>query len=185
MIPILYAAEETAFESNGIGRLVDALRCEVTEERNGIYELELDYPITGRWYSYIEIGCYIGAIHDDHHDVQPFEVYKVSAPIDGIVTFYAHHISYQLSGIILQPFYATSITDLFNQIPAQSVNSNPFTFWTDKVVGSPFTLSVPSAVRQILAGQQGSVLDVYGTGEYKFDKYTVRLYLHRGSDTGA
>ena len=184
MIPILYAAEETAFESNGIGRLVDALRCEVTEERNGIYELELDYPITGRWYSYIELGCYIGAIHDDHHDVQPFEVYKVSAPIDGIVTFYAHHISYQLSGIILQPFYATSITDLFNQIPAQSVNSNPFTFWTDKVVGSPFTLSVPSAVRQILAGQQGSVLDVYGTGEYKFDKYAVRLYLHRGSDTG-
>lgn len=184
MIPILYSADETEFTSNGIGRLADALSCSVTEERNGIYELELTYPITGKWFPQMQIGCYIGAIHDDHHDIQPFEIYKTSAPLNGVVTFYAHHISYQLSGIILQPFSATSITDLFNQIPAQSVNNNPFTFWTDKAVATPFTLTVPSAVRQILAGQQGSVLDVYGKGEYKFDKYTVRLYTNRGSNTG-
>lgn len=184
MIPILYAADEKEFISNGIGRLTEALSCSVTEERNRIYELELIYPITGKWFSAMQIGCYIGAIHDDHHDIQPFEIYKISAPLNGVVTFYAHHISYQLSGVILQPFSATSITDLFNQIPAQSVNNNSFTFWTDKAVATPFTLTVPSAVRQILAGQQGSVLDVYGKGEYKFDKYTVRLYTNRGSNTG-
>ena len=184
MIPILYAADETAFTSNGIGRLADALSCFVTEERNGIYELELTYPITGKWFSQMEIGCYIGAIHDDHHDIQPFEIYKVSAPLNGIVTFYAHHLSYQLSGIILQPFSASSITDLFNNLQVQSVNNNPFTFWTDKSVATPYNLTVPSAVRQILAGQQGSILDVYGKGEYKFDKYSVKLYTNRGSNTG-
>ena len=184
MIPILYSANETAFSSNGIGRLTDALSCVVTEERNGIYELELTYPITGKWFSEMLIGCYIGAIHDDAHDIQPFEIYKISAPLNGVVTFFAHHISYQLSGVVLQPFSATSITDLFNQIPARSVNNNPFTFWTDKTVATPFSISVPSAVRQILAGQKGSVLDVYGKGEYKFDKYTVRLYVNRGSNTG-
>ena len=191
MIPILYSADEltvpvaAAFTSNGIGRLADALSCVVTEERNGIYELELTYPITGKWFSQMQIGCFIGAIHDDQHDVQPFQIYKISAPLNGVVTFYAHHLSYLLSGIILQPFSATSITDLFNQIQSQSVNNNPFTFWTEKLVGTPYVLEIPSAVRQILAGQQGSILDVYGKGEYLFDKYDVKLYTNRGVSTGA
>lgn len=185
MIPILYATDETSFTSNGVGRLVEAISCKVTEERNGIYELEMRYPITGELYqTMVETGGYIGATHDDNHDVQPFLIYRYTAPLNGVVTFYAHHLSYALSNIILRPFSATSITDLFNQIPAQSVNSNPFTFWTDKVVATPYTLSVPSAVRQILHGQEGSILDVYGKGEYKFDKYDVKLYVNRGSNTG-
>ena len=185
MIPILYDSSETQFTSNGLGRLVDTISCKVTEERNGIYELELTYPIGGKWFSEMQIGRYIAAIHDDHHDVQPFEIYKVSAPLNGIVTFYAHHISYQLSTVILQPFSATSITDLFNQMPAQSVNACPFTFWTDKLVATPFTLTKPAAIRAILAGQQGSILDVYGKGEYKFDLFNVYLYTNRGTATGA
>lgn len=35
MIPILYAASETDFTTNGIGLLTDAVSCTVTEERNG------------------------------------------------------------------------------------------------------------------------------------------------------
>ena len=38
MIPILYSGSETAFTSNGIGRLTDCIKCTVTEEKNGIYE---------------------------------------------------------------------------------------------------------------------------------------------------
>ena len=41
MIPILYAASETDFTTNGIGLLTDAVSCTVTEERNGAYELTL------------------------------------------------------------------------------------------------------------------------------------------------
>ena len=50
MIPILYPANETNFTSNGLGRLSDAIKCLVTEERNGQYELEMDYPMTGIHY---------------------------------------------------------------------------------------------------------------------------------------
>ena len=35
MIPILYSETEREFKTNGIGRLVDAISCTVTEERNG------------------------------------------------------------------------------------------------------------------------------------------------------
>ncbi len=38
MIPIIYESSETDFISNGLGRLRDCMSCEVTEERNGIYE---------------------------------------------------------------------------------------------------------------------------------------------------
>jgi phage-related protein len=41
MIPILYDKDETEFKTNGLGRLSDAISCIVTEERNGIYELEM------------------------------------------------------------------------------------------------------------------------------------------------
>ena len=185
MIPILYPSTETAFSANGIGRLVDALSCSVTEERNGIYELEMTYPITGKRFSEIEIGCYIGAIHDDNHDIQPFQVYKISAPLNGVVTFYAHHISYQLSNVILQPYSATSCADLFNKMAVNAANNCPFDFWTDKAVNTPYTIDHPVAVRQILGGTEGSILDVYGKGEYEFDKFHVKLYVNRGTSTGA
>lgn len=53
MIPILYEKDERQFTSNGLGRLSDCLRCTVTEERNGIFECEFDYPVTGWLYGEI------------------------------------------------------------------------------------------------------------------------------------
>ena len=50
MKPILFDVNEKNFTTNGLGRLSDAISCTVTEERNGIYELALQYPITGRKY---------------------------------------------------------------------------------------------------------------------------------------
>ena len=185
MTPILFDKTETTFASNGIGRLVDCISCTVTEERNGIYECEFEYPITGKWYQeMIANGGIIGVIHDDNHDIQPFDIYKSEAPIDGVVKFYAHHISYRLNNIILKPFTAASASAAIAGISTNSVNTNPFTFSTDKVVSAQFALKHPSGVRSILFGQEGSLLDVYGTAEFKFDKFSVQMLQHRGSDTG-
>ena len=41
-----YTAART-FDSYGRGALVDCISCEVTEERNGSYELTMEYPISG------------------------------------------------------------------------------------------------------------------------------------------
>ena len=53
MIPILYDHAEKDFTSQGICRLADAVDCFVTEERNGIYECEFQYPINGEFFSKI------------------------------------------------------------------------------------------------------------------------------------
>lgn len=184
MIPILYSSTETAFTSNGIGRLRDCISAKVTEQRNGIYELEFVYPITGRLFNQIEDGRFIGCTHEDSSDIQPFKIYKRTAPIDGKVTFNARHISYALSNVILNPFTANSASQVMALIPSNSINTNPFTFWTDKTTTATFTLSEPASVRSILGGTEGSILDVFGGGEYEFDKYTVKFYQHRGLDTG-
>lgn len=184
MIPILYDQYETLFTSNGYGRLNDCISCTVTEERNGVYECEFTYPITGKHYDQLTNGATIGVIHDDNKDVQPFDVYSYTAPIDGVVTFYAHHISYRLNNIIVKPFEASSVAQAMALIVPNSVNPNPFTFWTDKSVSTNFGLAHPNSVRALLGGHEGSILDVYGKGDYKYDKFEVRLYVDRGSDTG-
>lgn len=67
MIPILYDKNETSFVSNGLGRLRDCISCKVTEERNGIYECDFEYPVTGANYDLIQIGRIIGVTHDDYN----------------------------------------------------------------------------------------------------------------------
>lgn len=182
MIPILYDKEERQFTSNGLGRLSDCLRCTVTEERNGIFECEFDYPVTGWLYEEIYEGRIIAATHDDTQAPQPFDIYARSAEIDGVVTFYAHHISYRLSNVIVWPCTADSAAAALQAIKRYSMSTNPFTFWTNKSTTGAWANTVPRSARSLLAGTEGSILDRYGTGEYKWDKFEVRLYTARGSE---
>ena len=184
MIPILYNGDETRFINNGRGRLSDATRCVVEEERNGVYELQLDYPITGEHFNEIKNGRIIAATHDNKGDLQPFEVYRRTVPdLNGIVTFYAHHISYKLNGVTVEPFTAGSCVAALQAIKDKSINTNPFTFWTDKTTTANFTSDAPRNARAMLAGEENSILDVFGSGEYEFDKFTVKLHAARGTDS--
>lgn len=184
MIPILYDKGETDFTSNGLGRLADCISCAVTEERNGIYECQFTYPVSGEMYSQIQEGRIVGVIHDDVHDIQPFDIYSRSAPLNGVVTFYAHHISYRLGTIILKPVSASTCASALAAIPNNTYTECLFTFWTDKSASGNWKTDVPSAVKAILGGQEGSILDVFGAGEYEWDKWTVKLYASRGNDNG-
>lgn len=185
MIPILYEKTETTFTSNGLCRLPDATKCEVTEERNGQFELYMEYPVDGKNYKEIQTGRFIAATHDETRTAQPFEIYNVSSPLEGVIQVRAWHISYKLNNIILNPFTATSCSNALAAIPTNSINTNPFTFWTNKSVSGAFKLEVPKSVRAILGGTQGSILDTYGTGEYEFDKFAVKLWVNRGTNSGA
>ena len=184
MIPILYDHDETDFTSQGICRLYDAVDCVVTEEVNGIYECELKYPIDGDFFDEIIEGRLIGATHDDNSDIQPFEIYKYSAPIDGIVTFYAHHISYRLANNILTPFHASSCTEAMSMMAAKSMNRCPFSFWTNVGTTGSFDVNYPISIKEMLAGNEKSIMNVYGPGEFEFDKWTVKFHEDRGVDHG-
>lgn len=183
MIPILFEKEELDFISNGIARLTDCIACTVTEERNGIYELEMQYPADGKWFSQLTRGKYIYTTHDEGKDGQPFQIYMISKPINGICTYYARHISYQLSKIVVKPFAAISCADAIAKLKTNSLIYNNFNFWTDKSVVGEYNVKKPSSIRSLLGGEENSLLDRYGTGELEFDMFDVKLHLRRGSDT--
>ena len=81
MIPILYDPLETQFDSNGIGLLTDAISCIVKEERNGSFELTLQYPQEGRLAKYITEDAVIKAKPNDKDGDQLFRIYKSGKPI--------------------------------------------------------------------------------------------------------
>ena len=182
MIPILYEANETEFGSNGLGRLRDCISCKVTEERNGVYECDFEYPVDGSNYNLIRLGRIIAVEHDETNDVQPFDIVSYSRPINGVVSFHAVHISYRQSKLTASGTNITSLADAFTML-GTSTPDNPFDYWTDKTSEGYMSAAdgTPYSVRQLLGGIEGSILDTYG-GEYEWDKWTVRLWASRGRE---
>ena len=181
MIPILYDSTETAFANNGLGRLRDCISCVVTEERNGIYECDFEYPIDGVNYDRIQCGRIIAVEHDESNDVQPFDIVGYSRPINGVVAFHAVHISYRQTALTVSGTNINSLADAFTLL-GNAEPSNPFNYWTDKTSTGYMASGdgIPHSVRSILGGMEGSILDSYG-GEYEWDTWTVKLWASRGS----
>lgn len=180
MIPILYEADEVAFASNGLGRLRDCISCVVTEERNGIYEVDFEYPVDGANFDKIIPGRIIACEHDESNDVQPFDIVSYEKPLNGIVAFHGVHISYRQNGLTVHGKDINSLADAFTLLQS-STPDNPFTYEADFTSTAYFGAAdgVPKSVRQMLGGVEGSILDSYG-GEYEFNRFIVKLWSSRG-----
>lgn len=176
----LFPSTATTFTTVGLGSLSDAVSCIVTEARNGEFELEMQYPITGIHYSDIYLRAIIVANSNPYSTPQPFRIYDISKPIDGIVTINAQHISYDLSGYPVAPFSATTAKNSLSALGTSSVITCPFTFTTTKETAGDINVVKPTSIRSILGNE---VLDVYG-GEYEFDIFTVKLHDQRGQNRG-
>ena len=181
MIPILFEANETAFTSNGLGRLYECSSFEVSEERNGQFEADFTVPVDGAHFDDIQCGRIVYATHDDSGVPQPFDIVSYTKPINGVVTFHAVHVSYRQSGIVAKAQNIHSLDDAFRALVETAQPSNEFTY-THDFESTAFCAAfdgVPKSVRQILGGVEGSILDSYG-GEYEWDRFTVRLRQKRG-----
>ena len=185
MKPILFAENSTVFTSNGIGRLSDAISCVVTEERNGQYELTMEYPSTGIHFDEIKLRAIIVAKPSEGASNQPFRIYNISRPTNGRVTIDAQHLSYDLSKNVAMPFEvtasSTACASTLAGLKTNAVETCPFTFTTDVNTVASYHQTVPASIRQRLGGIEGSVLDQFG-GEYEFDGYTVNLHKDRGEE---
>lgn len=183
MIPILYnTITEGAVPTNyGVGPLTDCLSCEVTEERNGPYELTLVYAAQGIHADEIIPNACIMAKPNFSDDPQLFRIYKVGKTMNGRFEVKAQHITYDLSGKVITTGTASNCTTACALLEAQA---GSFTINTDKSVTADFEIKEPSSVRSWFGGKAGSLLDVYGTAEWHYDNFTCSLLLHRGADRG-
>ena len=190
MNPILFESSELEFNTLGLGTLSDAISCEVEEERNGAYELTMEYPITGKHYSEIDLRRIILAKPNFTDDPQPFRIYRIERILEGIATIYAQHVSYDLADFAMSVHTSTGITQALadlttNLIAASADRRVPMIAFDSNLTNqtSTFTVSEPSSLRSWLGGREGSLIDVFG-GEWKFDKWSCYLSSARGADRG-
>lgn len=185
MIPILYAARETDFTTNGIGLLTDAVSCTVTEERNGAYEATLIYPAKGHLAEYIAEDAIIKAKANDTDEPQLFRIYKSGKQIGSNTTWNAEHISYELTGNPVERFSISGVNaeQALNRLLAAAAFKHKYTAASDITTVNKTSIADVVSVRKALGGVEGSILDTWG-GEYHFNNYRIELLKARGADNG-
>lgn len=187
---ILYKANETNFTHLGLGMLHDAIQIFVTEERNGVFELEMKYPVSGDRFADLKLDRLIKA--DAGHSLknQRFKIIRITKPLNGIVTVYAEHVSMLTRDLPLPPnvSYSGDATSALNiwKNSVIGIDPNPFTVFSDISLPGSGSWSIKDVknARDALGGVDGSLLDTYG-GEYLFDNYDIKLYANRGKQSGA
>lgn len=185
MIPILFDKTTTTYTTNGMGRLSDAISCIVTEERNGGFELAMEYPEGGMHADELETDRIIYAKPAAFMTEQPFRIYKATKPLSGKFKVMARHISYDLAYASVMPFAdqgsaANALTAMFNN----AENIGNFRLGTVTVsTSATFKAEEPASFRNMMGGKDGSILDTFG-GEILWDGFTVNLLANRGQDRG-
>lgn len=183
MIPILFEPSDTVFNSNGIGRLSDAISCKVKEARNGAFELNMVYPLNGVHFKDLVKSGIIYGKPSARRGNQAFTIEKISRPINGRVSILARHIRNRMGLIPVSPFSAGSLSAALAAFKTNAAEACPFTLSADFTSSSSYAVPVPTAMLSYLGGQRGSILDVYG-GEWEFDNWSAILHQTRGQDNG-
>lgn len=175
---------DTFFEKKFIGVLSDALSCKVTRamDTEYTYSLEMTYPVGGAHFSSIQCRGIITAKPDLERGEQMFEIYRITTPIDGVITVYGKHISYMLASIPAPEFTEPAkAADALKTLKAysNSVFKHGFTFSIDsssEILSSSAEMKheIPTSLRAALMGSEGSFIDTFG-GEIEFDNFNVTV----------
>lgn len=182
MIPILFPAAETAF-TDMRRQLADAAACTVRQATGGYDELSMRYPMIGAYFSELALDALILAQPSPWLRPQPYRIYDISRPSNGLVVVSARHIAYDGRGIPVAPFKAVSAQDAAQKLKSQAVTACPFTFTTDISLSKDMEVLVPKTLRELYATDADSWLNTYGGG-LRFDFYTVSLLANPGADRG-
>lgn len=183
MKPRLMEPDATMFDTLGIGAL-SPISCNVVEEINGTYELNMVMLVNDPLMEKVQIGSIIAAKPNKTDPVQAFCVEHIGKAISGEIEIYATHIV-QFRGklIPVNKFTANGLAAAITAIANNSLETNPFTITTDKTSSATMKQDVPHSFRELLGGTEGSLIDTYG-GELYYDNFNVKLLSRRGSDEG-
>lgn len=213
MTPYLYKQDYHGHgDEDRIGPLPSWIDCQVTEERNGEFYLEGTLPVGGRNVDELAIDRIImcascpprpasgvsGDPFQAYHPLQPFRIRKVTKPAENVVQVTAHHVSYQLTENIVQPFNLnySSVQTFFNNLLNYSgsltgyvIPAIPgFVFISDIESANAIQINHndPTSVRALLGGE-GGIQDLFG-GEFDWNGWEVYLrddggYSPRGRPT--
>ncbi len=183
MKPRIYEPTEKDFSHNGLGIMIDTTRCDVTEQANGKYEVEIEHPLISRFSNYFENGYQIKAKPNDQEEYHIFEIkntYKDT--IGNTILIYGQSRTYKLGNREVQHV----AIDSKNGTEAMAAIENGMDEPSDVKLFSDIqtTSSTVFEARNVLsciAGEQGSMLQYWG-GEIKREPFKLSLLRRRGRD---
>ncbi|EKZ0482751.1 peptidoglycan DD-metalloendopeptidase family protein [Enterococcus faecalis] len=183
LIPVIFKPGEKDFTTNGLGRLIDATRCEITEEANGKYELEMDYPAISRFSDYFENGYQIKAKPNDLEEYHIFEIKQTfKDTFTNSIVIYAQSRTYKLGNrqVRLVTVDNRNGSEAMKLIEQNMDEPCDIKLHSDINTASS-TIFEARNVLNCIAGEQGSLLQYWG-GEIKREPFKLSLLRRRGRD---
>ena len=166
MIPKIFPSTTTNF-ANAHGYLSDIMTCKVTEERNGPFNLEMEYPLSGTRYEEIAEGCFIVATHDDSGTEQPFRVYSLERNTKSVKIKARHRVQMILQNMPVRPYpqgtYTVSaVMTQLNSIASGWASAYPtctVAFSTDMTLSMKYPKAIPAYALPFIVGEKNSIVD--------------------------
>jgi phage minor structural protein len=181
--PILFAEDTTNYNNNGIGVLHDALRCDVYEEYNGIFDVELEYPADGEWSNEIKEKRQILAKPNDVDEPHAFRIYEIEKDLDdGVIYARGTTVTDDLGGNLIPYLQVGDVTaqQVLTSIKNSLIEPTIFDFVSDIDIRSSAEWTRINPL-QAIAGSENSVVNLWG-GDIKRTNNTIYLYSRRGRD---
>lgn len=186
MIPRIYDNSFTTYESNGLGLLVDAISCQVEEESNGDFELTLVYPSDGSFFYALKQDNLIKADASDSLKGQLFRIDTISKPLNGQVTVYAKHISFDLAKNSLNEDINERNINCENagkHMLQKSDADSRFSIESNIEMLGNYSMDRKTDCLSAIAGTRGSLIDTFGNGPKLLrDNFTISVLNRRGKD---
>lgn len=180
MKPLLYDKTGTV----KLGELTNCIECLVEEERNGLFEVSLIYPVNDTLFNCLEEENIIVCNANDTLLNQKFRIYMTRKLMSNKIEVFARHISFDLAYD-----YINSI-DLENQSCEYALNtifrnsqfSTHYKGYSDIINAQDYKISKVNCIEAI-GGTSGSILDTFGTGaEILRDNTNIHVLNKRGYD---
>ncbi|WMI81954.1 phage tail spike protein [Anaerotignum sp. MB30-C6] len=179
----IHEKNSIAFDTLGLGALLPSF-CNVTEELNGLYELEMEHPYDeqGKW-KHIEKERIIFA--STPRGKQPFRIYHVNPDMGG-VKVYARHVFYDLLDNLCLNVDATGTPQVaLSAIKGSLAYAVPFTFATNLSGVGGVVLRNENPIFALLGmdDDKDSFIKAFG-GEILRDCFAVNMKPSIGEDRG-
>ena len=183
---ILYEKTESNFNHNGLAVLDGVVVSPVvTEQLNGLFSLEFDYPIHAKASDKLRpemiVKCPVPELQD-----QLFRIVERDDSLGGLVHIVAHHIFYDLAKNLIEDTYIVNKNGSGALTQLLGAPAIPHTF-----TGTS-NISTVNNVRLVRLNPVEVLLDAdldngfqarYG-GEIVRDNFLISILAHRGSDNG-
>lgn len=181
--PRIYDPLEKDFSHNGLGIMVDTSRCDVTEEANGKYEVEIEHPLISRFSDYFENGFQIKAKPNDQEDYHIFEIkntYKDT--ISNTILIYGQSRTYKIGNREVRHVEIDSKNGAEAMAAIETGMDEPsdVKLFSD-IQTTSSTVFEARNVLSCISGEQGSMVQYWG-GEIKREPFKLSLLRRRGRD---